>query len=144
WPPLSGPYKELLNLARMQPDDSPMREAAAPVMQQFITFYEEILANFDDAEIQQRLTCPRLCFVAQGDAVGAVPIGQTIIDERTKLERFGWDVRVLGESDPSPDQVDDPHFYALRTDVFIPLLSEWLDNNLLTADAGQIAAKSAG
>jgi pimeloyl-ACP methyl ester carboxylesterase len=93
WPPLDGPYAEMLevtrathemavaNAASPPPPPEPSGQAPEEIdwsqvqvtlsegqTRQFVTLYEA-LRDFDDRAAQARLTCPRLCLVGSADEI---------------------------------------------------------------------------
>lgn len=118
WPPVSGPYTQMLEvLLARQPDESRLSPSFPPELQQVITFYRG-LQSFDDQAAQQQITCPRLCFAGTADDIYDLGIGRTVIDKRSRLEHLGWDVHLLAGLD---------HMQVLQPEVFVPVVSDWLD-----------------
>jgi pimeloyl-ACP methyl ester carboxylesterase len=143
YPPLGGPYAEMLSVTRaghrlaVEAVDAP---PAAPVaagdwenatvslapeqVQQFVALYEE-LQDFDDLAAQDGLSCPRLCFAGSADAIeygpkwGAVrvDIAGPTVGRRAEIEKLGWDVQVL-------DGLD--HTQAMQANQVIPIIRPWL------------------
>jgi len=131
FPPIDGPYAGMLRysraLAGVEVDafgaEIPLEQRAQ--LAQFVTFYESV-AGFDDRAAQQRITCPRLCFVGGEDRITAgteliTDIGGTVQRHRTELEELGWSVEVI----PGLD-----HFGAMAADVVLPRLSGFLDHHV--------------
>lgn len=142
YPPLEGPYREMLAVTRAAHEMALQPQAAAtePVepgdwdaasiqtspdqTRQFVTLYES-LVGFDDAAIQPALTMPRLAFAGANDTITYGPIwgdvvvriGEALTRHRTTLERLGWEVRVLPELD---------HIGAMHGAVVLPILADWL------------------
>jgi hypothetical protein len=83
---------------------------------------EGALQSFDDAAVQERITCPRLCFEGSADDEAGARIGPTTAASRDRLEALGWDLRVLEGLD---------HAGPLNPDGFVPVVSDWLDGVLL-------------
>ena len=146
YPPLDGPYAAMLEVTRAAHAMSVAAAAGPPVeavevtpgdwdtvqvrtseaqTQQFVTMYEA-LAAFDDRAALGRLTIPRLAFAGDQDTIEYGPAwGDTIVRiaepmaaNKAALEAAGWTVRVL----PGLD-----HMSAMRGDVVLPLLREWLE-----------------
>lgn len=143
YPPLDGPYAEMLaltdaahELALAGPPETPAAPAEpgdwssttitmTPAQTgQFATLYRA-LQDFDDRAAQQRLTCPRLCLVGAEDAIdypeawGGVrlDIGGRVAARRAELLDLGWDVAVLDGRD---------HLGAMQTSAVLPILRPWL------------------
>jgi pimeloyl-ACP methyl ester carboxylesterase len=130
FPPLKGPYAEMLRLARVMADvglpymgvhlDSEARAMFKPT----VTYYEG-LQDFDDEVANKSLTLPRMTFIGSDDRpdIGDRPVdlGQIVASTQDELEGLGWEVHIL-------DGLD--HVTALQPDVLVPLLSEWLDRTL--------------
>jgi pimeloyl-ACP methyl ester carboxylesterase len=142
YPPLHGPYREMLAVTRaahgmaQQPSapspgpvepgdwDSVPVEASPAQTRQFVTLYES-LDDFDDAAVQSSLTIPRLAFAGQHDIVAYGPawgdivvrIGEPLAIHREMLEGLGWEVRVLPDLD---------HITAMHAAVVLPILADWL------------------
>jgi len=119
WPPILGPNQEMLHVLLEPTEPVPSWRSGAD-LQQIITFYRG-LARFDDESVQDRITCPRLCFVGSADNIFDLGIARTIISPRANLERWGWNVRVL-------DRLD--HLDALQSSIFVPIVADWLDQHL--------------
>ncbi|WP_214416765.1 alpha/beta fold hydrolase [Sphaerisporangium fuscum] len=91
---------------------------------QFVTLYRS-LEGFDDRAVQDRLTCPRLCFAGSADEIEyserwggvTVRIAGPLVEHREELEALGWDVRVL-------DGLD--HTTAMQAANVLPVLRPWL------------------
>lgn len=142
WPPLNGPYEEMLRVTiasyEMSGADQTAQEedvdewstAALSKGQtkQFMTLYQA-LQGFDDLAAQARITCPRLCFVGSADEIqygenwGNVNISLAgpLVHEQAQLSDLGWDVRVL-------DKLD--HMQAMQAKQVVPLLRSWLATRL--------------
>ena len=147
YPPLDGPYAAMLDVTRAAHALSVAAAAAPPVdpvevtpgdwdtvqvrtseaqTQQFVTMYEA-LAAFDDRAALGRVTIPRLAFAGDQDTIEYGPawgdtivrIGEPLAANKAALEAAGWTVRVL----PGLD-----HMSAMRSDVVLPLLREWLES----------------
>jgi pimeloyl-ACP methyl ester carboxylesterase len=133
WPPLNGPYKEMLRVTTaayeiasgtrtVAEDESEWSGSSLSKDQtrQFVTLYQA-LQGFDDQAAQARITCPRLCFVGLADAIQYgeswgnvyVDLAGPIIRERAHLEKLGWDVRVL-------DGLD--HIQAMQARQVVPII----------------------
>jgi pimeloyl-ACP methyl ester carboxylesterase len=148
FPPIGGPYAEMLQVtlathriatdvrapasspagASPSPDDIDWSTVEAgvsePQARQFVTLYEA-LQGFDDAAVQSRLTCPRLCFAGSADEIeygerwGGVQVSMAgpLVERRAELESHGWEVHVL----PGLD-----HTAAMQVANVLPILRPWL------------------
>jgi pimeloyl-ACP methyl ester carboxylesterase len=147
FPPLDGPYQEMLAVTRAAhamatqaqdagpapetageptPGDwSTVRVEADPAQTaQFVTLYEA-LQDFDDGAAQATLRLPRLCFAGSEDEIAYGPgwgdvvvrIAAPLIRHRQRLERDGWRVDVL----PGLD-----HLGAMQGDVVLRVVRPWL------------------
>ena len=102
WPPLEGPYEQILAAARKKlPDPEPsslkvLRSKAQYA--QWIHYYESMLA-WPEHESVARIACPRMVvFGAEGDLVEAgipVTIASNIRRHRATLEAQGWRVHEI-------------------------------------------------
>jgi pimeloyl-ACP methyl ester carboxylesterase len=157
FPPLGGPYAEMLTVttathrmsvldgtpATARPTDEGTttdRPAGDELdwstvevsltksqTRQFVTLYRA-LEGFDDRSVQDRITCPRLCFAGSADAIEygerwgggvRVDIAGPLVHRRAEIEALGWDVRVL-------DGLD--HTQAMQPGQVLPLLRSWLSD----------------
>jgi pimeloyl-ACP methyl ester carboxylesterase len=137
YPPLEGPYAELLVVTRAgyelatgarstgSPDDPwATTSLSADQHRQFLTLYEA-LQGIDERAALAAITCPRLVLVGSEDEVDYGPtwgdvhvsIGGAVARHREELERAGWSVRVL-------DGLD--HMSAMQADRVLPILRPWL------------------
>jgi pimeloyl-ACP methyl ester carboxylesterase len=146
FPPLGGPYPEMLVVTRVAHEASMAAASAEPAPEvvvepgdwdsatirtseaqtgQFMTMYEA-LVGFDERAALARVTCPRLAFAGDADRIEYGPtwgdtvvrIGEPLAANQATLEAAGWTVRVL----PGLD-----HMSAMRSDVVLPLLRDWLE-----------------
>lgn len=100
--------------------------------QQFVTLYER-LRTFDDRAEQQRLRCPRMCFVGSADEIVyderwggvRVDLAGPVVRRRAELEQLGWDVQVL-------DGLD--HIAAMQARAVLGVLRPWLEAHLPTCE----------
>jgi pimeloyl-ACP methyl ester carboxylesterase len=143
FPPIDGPYAPMLAVTRaahamavaggaaatdtaaeVEPGDwdAVVVQSSEAQTRQFVTLYEA-LQRFDDAQVA--LTIPRLCFAGSEDRIDYGPswgdttvrIAEPLAHRRAELEQAGWDVELL----PGLD-----HMGAMRADVVLPLLADWL------------------
>lgn len=138
WPPLNGPYAEMLTVTRrglelsQEPDTTDIAArgewatTALSVAQstQFLTLYEA-LQGFDDRAAQDQLSCPRLAFAGARDAIAYpahwggvdVRIADKLVADREELTALGWDVAILPELD---------HLAAMRPGPVLDVCRPWL------------------
>jgi pimeloyl-ACP methyl ester carboxylesterase len=138
YPPLNGPYKEMLGVTTiahemsekpLDPNDEWAVATSKDQTQQFVTLYEA-LQSFDDRAAQSKLTCPRLSFVGSADAIqyaenwGSIPVDLAgpVVEGQAELEQFGWDVRVLDGMD---------HIQAMQATNVVPIIRPWLIEMLI-------------
>lgn len=125
WPPLGGPYPEVLEGARRQVADPPAYAMAvlrdAGQYAQWVTFYESI-ATWPEAQAVARIRCPRLAIAGSrgdSDAGGVdIPIVSRTRAHRAELEALGWVVREISDRD---------HGVCLEPEVVVPAVREFLD-----------------
>lgn len=97
WPPLGGPYREILAAAQLKlpnPEASSLKVLRSPAQYaQWIHYYASML-DWPEHEAVARIGCPRLVyFGGDGDLVEAgipVTIASHIRQHRAELERQGW------------------------------------------------------
>lgn len=93
WPPLGGPYAELLRIARAVVAEPPPDRKLPH--DQFVTFYESV-RDWREADAIQRIHCPKMAFVGSEDEVETAGVrlrlAATIREHRGELERQGWEV----------------------------------------------------
>jgi len=102
WPPLGGPYAELLQAVRaVAANHAPSRDVPTD---QFVTFYES-LRGWQEAEAIKRIKCPAMTFAGSEDEVqrGSVTLrlAATIRERRNELEAQGWHVVEIAGRDHS-------------------------------------------
>ena len=151
FPPIDGPYAEYLQVttathrmateprdpaagasATAAPDELDWSSVEVTMSEaqtrQFVTLYRA-LHGFDDRVAQARLACPRLCFAGSADDIDygerwggvRVRVAVPLLERRTELERYGWEVRVL-------DGLD--HTQAMQAANVLPILRPWLTATL--------------
>jgi pimeloyl-ACP methyl ester carboxylesterase len=143
FPPLNGPYEEMLRLTTTSYELASGDQTPAPAdedsewsgmglsrdqTRQFVTLYQA-LQGFDDRAAQAQITCPRLCFVGSADAIQYgeswgnvyVSLAAPIVQGHVQLSALGWDVRVL-------DGLD--HMQAMQAEQVTPILRSWLASQL--------------
>lgn len=138
FPPLNGPYAEMLQVTRAahamaggdpaspaaQEDEWSTAWMSKDQTQQYVTLYQALQA-FDDLAAQTRITCPRLCFVGSADEIqygknwgdAFVSLAGPVVRGRAQLEELGWEVRVLEGLD---------HMQAMQAAQVVPIIRAWL------------------
>lgn len=151
FPPLNGPYKEMLKvtmatyelaLASGESTSEKTEQFTSDVVdwetvevslseaqtKQFVTLYQS-LQTFDDKQIQNQISCPKLCFSGGADKIEygerwgdvQVDIAGPLLQQRNSLEALGWDVQVI-------DGLD--HTQAMQPKIVLSVIRPWLDNHL--------------
>jgi pimeloyl-ACP methyl ester carboxylesterase len=128
WPPLGGPYREILAAARLKlpaPEPSSMKILRSPAQYaQWIHYYESML-DWPEAHAVADITCPRMLqFGAEGDLVEAgipVPIASNIRRHRASLQAQGWTVHEL---------TGHGHGVCMRPELVVPPVRAFLDEAL--------------
>lgn len=151
YPPIDGPYKGMLAVttathdmavANLNKSKEPQTEIvenkdkeefdwnsvevtlSEGQTRQFVTLYKA-LQDLDDRAIQQKITCPRLCFAGSEDEIDYsekwgnvhVSIAKPLIEKKSELEKLGWDVKLL-------DGLD--HTQAMQANHVLPIIKPWL------------------
>jgi pimeloyl-ACP methyl ester carboxylesterase len=127
WPPLDGPYDDILAAARRKlgnPEPSSMKILRSPAQYaQWIHFYES-LHGWNEREAVARIACPRLVYFGEkGDLIEAgipVTIASNIRRHRATLELLGWTVHEVASAD---------HGGAALPDPVVPLVRRFLDRH---------------
>jgi pimeloyl-ACP methyl ester carboxylesterase len=153
WPPLDGPYAEMLKVTRATHEMAVANAASPPPppepsgqspeeidwsqvqltlsegqTRQFVTLYEA-LRGFDDRAAQARLTCPRLCFVGSADEItyeerwGGVRV--SIADPVISRRA---ELEALGWQVEVLEGLD--HTQAMQAAQVLPILRPWLLANV--------------
>jgi pimeloyl-ACP methyl ester carboxylesterase len=128
WPPLDGPYANILAAARKklpQPEASSLKVLRSPAQYaQWIHYYESMLA-WPERDAVSRFDMPRLVyFGAEGDLVEAgypVTIASNIRRNRATLQALGWTVHEV------PGQ---GHAGMAMPEHTVPLVRAFLDRQL--------------
>ncbi|HJP80921.1 MAG TPA: hypothetical protein VJ841_00795 [Candidatus Saccharimonadales bacterium] len=148
YPPIDGPYKEMWAVTKatyemtLHPEkrswgvaqkmdgeydwDSAELSLSGEQTKQFFTLYDT-LQDFDDRAVQDKLACPRLCFVGSNDKQeysekwGGVTVDMAtpLIKKSDELKKYGWDVVILGGLD---------HISAMQPKNALPVIKQWLVN----------------
>lgn len=143
FPPIDGPYPEMLAVTRAAHAFSLAPRSTAPIAEvepgdwdsaqvqtdpaqtrQFVTLYES-LQGFDDGRAARALTIPRLAYAGADDAITygrdwgdvTVRIAPPLREHQARLESEGWTVRLL----PGRD-----HISAMHSDAVLPMITSWL------------------
>ncbi|WP_122645988.1 alpha/beta fold hydrolase [Enterococcus mediterraneensis] len=155
FPPLDGPYKEMLIVTnktheqalynqktpniKASPDDpekidwdNVQVKIDTDQTKQFVTMYKHLM-DFDDRNIQQQLTIPRLAFAGEKDTiVYGENFGNVTVDivgllqkNKDELEKLGWDIAILKGTDMD-------HTKAMQPATVLPLIKPWLLKNAVS------------
>jgi pimeloyl-ACP methyl ester carboxylesterase len=123
WPPLDGPYADMLRAIRVIAADPPPRYTIP--LDQFITFYKSVQA-WPESEAIRRIQCPKMTFVGTADEleIGGVTVrlAATIQRRRGDLEQQGWRVVEI----PGRD-----HWVYQDPSTVVPIVREFLDPAVL-------------
>lgn len=119
WPPLDGPYADMLKAIRVIAVDPPPRYTIP--IDQFITFYESV-RDWPESEAVGYIQCPRMTFVGSADEldIAGVPIRLAAAFHRRRrdLEQLGWHVVEI----PGRD-----HWVYQDPNTVVPIVREFLD-----------------
>jgi pimeloyl-ACP methyl ester carboxylesterase len=154
WPPLGGPYAEMLRVTVATHDlasapssarqgaagDDALAPASSPEeldwstvevtlteaqTRQFVTLYEA-LQGFDDRAVLPRLSCPRLCFVGSADEIDYGPRwGGVHVSIAGPLVQRRAELEAAGWQVQILDGLD--HTQAMQVANVLPVLRPWLD-----------------
>lgn len=154
YPPIDGPYHAMLAVTKATYDkalepklahvekpvklesqsaseydwDSAEMTMTGDQTKQFLTLYEE-LKDFNDRDIQDKLSMPRLAFAGSEDFIDysekwgntRVEIAGPLVEKRQVLESLGWKVVVVDEGD---------HVKTMQAPVVLPIIKQWLKDNV--------------
>lgn len=149
FPPLGGPYDEMLEVTAathrmaavaepkrptpeepIEPGDWSSAEVSMsePQTRQFLTLYQN-LRSFDDRAALPRLHCRRMCFAGSEDEIdyderwGGVHVSMAgpVRDHQDELEAAGWTVQILEGLD---------HIRAMQAANVLPVIRPWLASAL--------------
>ncbi|MFC4077750.1 alpha/beta fold hydrolase [Salinithrix halophila] len=150
YPPIDGPYAEMLRVTIAAHEmtgsgSTPQKENRQPSEEydwssvevamtenqtrQFVTLYSH-LQDFDDRSAQEWIACPHLCFAGTADVIdygerwgdARVDIAGPLVNRRTELESFGWDVHVF-------DGLD--HTQSMQATPVLSVVRPWLSSKLI-------------
>lgn len=119
WPPLGGPYEEVLQACTAMATDAPpeISQVASP----FVTFYESLLKQPAPCAAT-RISCPRMAFVGSEDEVELagfkIPLTLRFQRHRERIEELGWSVTEV----PGRD-----HLLWSDPDTVVPIVRAFLD-----------------
>jgi len=128
WPPLDGPYREILAAARLKlphPEPSSLKVLRSEAQYaQWIAYYESML-DWPELDAVSRITCPRMAlFGGLGDLIEAgipVTIASNIRRNRDTLQARGWTVHEV------PGQ---GHGVCMMPELVVPPVRAFLDEVL--------------
>ncbi len=150
FPPLDGPYPEMLQVTRATHEmsdaakfanepaeakstkdsewdgdwDSVEVSMTEPETRQFVTLYEA-LQGFDDGAAQPRVTCPRMCFVGSADEIQyGERWGNVLVSLAGPIIRRRPDLEAAGWTVRVLDGLD--HMQAMHARQVLPILHPWL------------------
>jgi pimeloyl-ACP methyl ester carboxylesterase len=159
WPPLEGPYAEMLAVTRAthamavansaspagtgtasKPSEEPSGEPdwsqveltlSEAQTRQFVTLYQA-LQDFDDRAAQARLGCPRLCFVGGADQITYDERwGGVRVDMAGPVSRRRAELEALGWQVRVLEGLD--HLQAMQAAQVLPILRPWLSAALASS-----------
>jgi pimeloyl-ACP methyl ester carboxylesterase len=148
FPPLGGPYAEMLQVTKAthamassprdaapgpptapDPSDEPdwsqvEMTLTEPQTRQFVTLYQA-LEGFDDLAAQARVRCPRLCFVGSADVIAYDERwGGVQVDMAGPVLRRRAELEALGWQVRVLEGLD--HMKAMQAANALPVLRPWL------------------
>jgi pimeloyl-ACP methyl ester carboxylesterase len=149
WPPLDGPYAEMLKVTAATHEMAVANAASPPPAaepsgqspeetdwsqvqltlsegqtRQFVTLYQA-LRGFDDRAVQARLTCPRLCFVGSADEIDYEERwGGVRVSVADPVIRRRDELEALGWQVEVLEGLD--HMQAMQAAQVLPMLRPWL------------------
>ncbi|MBU5351657.1 alpha/beta hydrolase [Paenibacillus barcinonensis] len=154
FPPIEGPYQEMMVVTsktyeqaldkqnspdikehdHMNPEkvdwDNIQVKIDTNQTKQFVTMYENLM-DFDDRDIQHKLSIPRLAFAGEKDTIvygenfGSVTVDIIGILQKNKqaLEHLGWDIEIIKGNDMD-------HTKAMQPVTVVSLIRRWLIKSL--------------
>jgi pimeloyl-ACP methyl ester carboxylesterase len=157
FPPLDGPYAEMLQVTRATHEMAVANQASPPSPQpagespespgepdwsqveltlteaqtrQFVTLYQA-LQDFDDRAVQAQLRCPRLCFVGSADEIAYDQRwGGVQVSLAGPVIRGRAELEALGWQVRVLEGLD--HMQAMQAVQVLPILRPWLLSSLGT------------
>ncbi len=156
WPPLDGPYAEMLQVTKATHELAMAAATSPPTVsteasrepahetdwsqvevtlteaqtRQFVTLYQA-LQGFDDRAAQGRLRCPRLCFVGSADEIAYDERwgGVRVSIAEPVVDRRA-ELEALGWDVEVLEALD--HIQAMQAARVLPILRPWLTSRLGT------------
>ncbi|MDM5277722.1 alpha/beta hydrolase [Paenibacillus silvae] len=154
FPPIEGPYQEMMVVTSktyeqaLDKQNSPVSKESDEInpekvdwdniqvridtnqTKQFVTMYENLM-DFDDRDIQHKLSIPRLAFAGEKDTIvygenfGSVTVDIIGILQKNKqaLEHLGWDIEIIKGNDMD-------HTKAMQPVTVVSLIRRWLIKSL--------------
>jgi pimeloyl-ACP methyl ester carboxylesterase len=149
WPPLDGPYAEMLQVTRathemalanaaspppstepsgQSPEETDWSQVQVTLSEgqtrQFVTLYQA-LRDFDDRAAQAQLKCPRLCFVGSADEIDYEERwGGVLVSIADPVIRQRDELQGLGWRVEVLEDLD--HMQAMQAAQVLPILGPWL------------------
>jgi pimeloyl-ACP methyl ester carboxylesterase len=149
WPPLDGPYAEMLQVTRatyemalanaaspppstepsgQSPEETDWSQVQVTLSEgqtrQFVTLYQA-LRDFDDRAAQAQLKCPRLCFVGSADEIDYEERwGGVRVSLADPVIRHRAELEALGWQVEVLEGLD--HMQAMQAAQVLPILRPWL------------------
>jgi pimeloyl-ACP methyl ester carboxylesterase len=149
WPPLDGPYAEMLQVTRathemalanaaspppstepsgQSPEETDWSQVQVTLSEgqtrQFVTLYQA-LRDFDDRAAQAQLKCPRLCFVGSADEIDYEERwGGVLVSIADPVIRQRDELEGLGWRVEVLEDLD--HMQAMQAAQVLPILGPWL------------------
>jgi len=128
WPPLDGPYREILAAARRKqpnPEPSSLKILRSPAQYaQWIAYYES-MQDWPERQAVTSISCPRMVYFGEeGDLIEAgipVTIASNIRRHRGTLQDQGWTVHEV------PGQ---GHGVCMVPELVVPAVRAFLDKAL--------------
>jgi pimeloyl-ACP methyl ester carboxylesterase len=121
WPPLGGPYVDLLGSTRTI---AAMGNASPMDARPYVTFYESV-QGWPEATAVGGISCPRMAFFGTADEVDLagvkVPVAKLFQSRRDELERQGWNLAEFAGRD---------HSLWLDAKAVVPVVRPFLDSHL--------------
>jgi pimeloyl-ACP methyl ester carboxylesterase len=159
YPPLDGPYTQMLKVTAATHEMAVANAASAPgtattsrpsrepsdppdwsqvemslteaQTRQFVTLYQA-LQDFDDRAAQTRVSCPRLCFVGSADEITYDERwGGVRVDLAGPVVSRRAELEALGWEVRVLEGLD--HMRAMQADQVLPILHPWLISKLGTS-----------
>jgi pimeloyl-ACP methyl ester carboxylesterase len=118
WPPLGGPYADLLRATRTI---AAMGDASPMDAKPYVTFYESV-QEWPEETAVGRVSCARMAFFGTADEVDLagvkVPVARIFESRRKDLERQGWHIAEFAGRD---------HSLWMDAKTVVPVVRSFLD-----------------